>query len=257
MLTLKNIGVTVNGGTAFATRILDDINLSVRSGEFVVVVGGNGAGKSTLFNVIAGVLRPTTGHIVLGNKNITKFSQHRRSRYIARVAQNTSAGTMANLTIFENFAFAFMRGKCRNLLPYSTPARMRFFYEKLETLGVGLEKRMNTVVANLSGGQRQIISLLMSVLAPSKILLLDEITAALDPAVSNNVMALADEIIRNEGRTTLMITHNVPHAIKYGDRMLVLANHTFVNDFSGNGKKSLTPSNLAEIFDMVVPVDKA
>ncbi|MDR1595853.1 MAG: ATP-binding cassette domain-containing protein [Puniceicoccales bacterium] len=251
MLILRNIGVKLNHGTALGTTILKNLTLHVKPGEFVVIIGGNGAGKSTLFNVIAGLLQPTSGKIILDGKDVTKISQHRRSRDIARVVQNTAAGTMANLTIFENLALAFLRGKWRKLLPYSTTSRAKFFSQKLGTLGIGLEKRIHTVVANLSGGQRQAISLLMSILAPSKILLLDEITAALDPLVSNNIMALADEIIGTEGRTTLMITHNMAHAIKYGDKMLLLANHTFLREFSSEEKKSLTPSGLAEIFSEI------
>jgi putative ABC transport system ATP-binding protein len=251
VLVLKNIGVTFDGGTSIGSTILNGINLRVCGGEFVIIIGGNGAGKTTLFNVISGLLRPTTGQVMLDGKDMAKIPAHERSQYVARVVQNTMAGTMCNLTIFENLAFAFTRGKRRKLLPYSTSARRKIFAEKLESLGIGLEKRMNATVASLSGGQRQAIGLLMSVLAPSKILLLDEITAALDPKISDSVMALANKIIVAEGRTTLMITHNMAHATAYGDRMLLLANSHFQREFSGPEKEALTPSELAKVFGEV------
>jgi putative ABC transport system ATP-binding protein len=228
--------------------ILKNVNLRVQSGEFISIIGGNGTGKSTLFNVITGLLQPTRGEIILDNKNVTLTPQHRRSGDVAKVMQDTRTGTMANLTIFENLAFAFMRGKHRHLLPYSTSGRKKLFSEKLESLGLGLEKRMNDPVENLSGGQRQVISLLMAILTPSKILLLDEITGALDPKISDKVMELTDKMIRASGLTTLMITHNMSHAIKYGDRMLLLANHHFSQEFAGDEKKSLSPSKLVEMF---------
>ncbi|MDR1414130.1 MAG: ATP-binding cassette domain-containing protein [Puniceicoccales bacterium] len=248
MLVLKNINVSFNEGTPLHNVILRDVDLRAGNGEFITIIGGNGAGKSSLFNVITGLLRPTRGEIMLDNENVTMMSQHRRSRDVAKVMQDTRAGTMANLTIFENLAFAFMRGKHRKLLPYSTSAREKLLREKLESLGLGLEKRMDDMVENLSGGQRQVISLLMAILAPSKVLLLDEITGALDPKISDNVMALTDKIVRQAGLTTLMITHNMSHAIKYGDRMLLLANHHFLKEFAGEEKRSLSPLKLAEMF---------
>jgi putative ABC transport system ATP-binding protein len=251
MLILEHIMVGFDEESNPFHMVLHCLNLHVKRGEFVVIIGGNGSGKSTLFNVIAGSLRPKVGKVILDDINVTKISQHGRSGDMARVEQNTFAGTMANMTVLENLAFAFMRGKNRKLLPYSYPARVEFFSQKLKSIGTGLEKRLQTPVSSLSGGQRQALSLLMAILAPSKILLLDEITAALDPATSDVIMGLADKIIRNEGRTTLMITHNMAHAIEYGDRLLLLADGAFVQEFRGKEKENLTPAALANIFDEI------
>jgi putative ABC transport system ATP-binding protein len=251
VLILKNVSVTFNENAPTRTTVLRGINLRVHDGEFVVIIGGNGTGKSTLFNVIAGSVQPTSGSVIIGGEDVTKISQYGRSRAVARVVQDAGGGTMANLTIFENMSFALMRGKRRKLMPYVTPSRTKFFMEKLATFGMGLEKRIHDFVGNLSGGQRQIISLLMAVLSESKVLLLDEITAALDPKIAEKVMTIANKIIRQENRTTLMVTHNMSHAIQHGDRTLLLADHHFAKEFQGDEKKSLSPASLAEIFNEI------
>ncbi|MDR2737965.1 MAG: ATP-binding cassette domain-containing protein [Puniceicoccales bacterium] len=248
---MKNISVGFNGGTPVSSVVLKGLNLHVKAGEFVVIIGGNGTGKSTLFNVIAGLVRPTSGRVIIGGEDVTKISQHGRSGHIARVTQEISRGTMANLTIFENLSFASMRGKCRGLLPHSNALRRKVFSEKLASFGIGLENRMHNLVGNLSGGQKQMVSLLMAVLSESKILLLDEITAALDPKIAEKVMEFANKIVGRENKTTLMVTHNMSHAIKYGDRTLVLADRHFAREFHGAEKKALTPASLAEIFNEI------
>ncbi|MDR3144560.1 MAG: ATP-binding cassette domain-containing protein [Puniceicoccales bacterium] len=247
MLQLQNINVSVCEGAAPSRVILRDINLHVHAGEFAVIVGGNGAGKSTLFNAIGGAIIPTAGDIIIGGENVTKLPQHKRSRYVARVVQDTASGTMSTMTVFENLSFAFMRGKRRKMLPYGTSARLKLFSKKLENIAMGLEKRMHDTVEKLSGGQRQIISLLMATLSPSKILLLDEITASLDPKVSDLTMKIANEMIERESRTTLMVTHNMSHAAGCGNRLLLLKNHHFTRDISGNQKKNITAAELARM----------
>jgi putative ABC transport system ATP-binding protein len=162
--------------------------------------------------------------------------------------QDPRIGSVANMSIMENMAFALERGKSRNLFPFATAERKQLFQEKLSLLGMGLENRLNELVANLSGGQRQALSLIMASLADAKILLLDEITAALDPKTATNVMQIANKIVGEEGRTCIMITHNMTQAIEYGDRTLLLANGEFVKEFSSVTKSALTPALLAAEF---------
>ena len=222
MLNLQNINVTLGMDIKLQRFILQNLNLNVKQGEFLVVIGGNGAGKSTMFNVISGALKPDSGSIILDSKDITNVSQNLRSRDISFVMQDPRMGTMENLSIFENLSFALNRGKRRSLLPFSKNNRMELFAQKLSMLGMGLENRLDEVVINLSGGQRQALSLIMAILTEAKILLLDEITAALDPKSAKNIMALTDKLIREEKRTAIMITHNMSDANRYGDRLVTL-----------------------------------
>jgi putative ABC transport system ATP-binding protein len=248
MLQLQNISVSVSDGAASSRTILRNVNLHIRRGEFVVVVGANGSGKSTLFNVISGLVVPTAGTIVVNGKNVTKLPQHRRSRDVARVAQDSMGGTVPTMTVFENLSLAFMRGKLRKFLPYATAARAKLFAEKLESVAMGLERRMHDAVGNLSGGQRQIVSLLMATLSPSEILLLDEITASLDPKISDATMEAANAMIEREARTTMVVTHNMSHALKYGNRLLILEDHNFIHDIGASEKKSITAADLVAMF---------
>ena len=222
MLNLQNINFTLGMDIKLQRFILQNLNLNVKQGEFLVVIGGNGAGKSTMFNVISGALKPDSGSIILDSKDITNVSQNLRSRDISFVMQDPRMGTMENLSIFENLSFALNRGKRRSLLPFSKNNRMELFAQKLSMLGMGLENRLDEVVINLSGGQRQALSLIMAILTEAKILLLDEITAALDPKSAKNIMALTDKLIREEKRTAIMITHNMSDANRYGDRLVTL-----------------------------------
>lgn len=222
MLNLQNVNVTLGMDIKLQRFILQNLNLNVKQGEFLVVIGGNGAGKSTMFNVISGALKPDSGSIILDSKDITNVSQNLRSRDISFVMQDPRMGTMENLSIFENLSFALNRGKRRSLLPFSKNNRMELFAQKLSMLGMGLENRLDEVVINLSGGQRQALSLIMAILTEAKILLLDEITAALDPKSAKNIMALTDKLIREEKRTAIMITHNMSDANRYGDRLVTL-----------------------------------
>lgn len=248
MLKLNNINLTLGKETLLERQIIKDLDLTVTAGEFVVFIGGNGAGKSTLFSLISGYLFPDQGTITLDHQDITKWPQFKRAQYVAEVMQDPKMGTMENLTIAENMSFAYCRGKRRKLIPYTSCMRKKLFQEKLSMLNMGLEDRMDELVGNLSGGQRQALALIMAILCDSKILLLDEITAALDPKTAENVMQLAAKIVRDEKRTTLMITHNMDHAIKYGDRTLLLANGKVFKEYDSVAKKSLTPLILAKDF---------
>ncbi|WP_075553143.1 ABC transporter ATP-binding protein [Candidatus Paracaedibacter symbiosus] len=222
MLCLKDISVTMGHGTILERQILTDLNLTIRRGEFVILIGGNGAGKSTLFNAISGALAVDSGSITLDNTDITKWSVEERSPAIAKVLQDPRIATISNMTIEENLSFAYKRGQSRRFARHKNNARREIFIEKLAMLGMGLEKRLNELTGNLSGGQRQALSLIMALMSESKVLLLDEITAALDPTMAKVMMELTTRIVAEEQRTTLMITHNTAHMTHYSDRTLRL-----------------------------------
>jgi putative ABC transport system ATP-binding protein len=245
MLKLQDINVTLGKGTALERDVLKSLSLEVSEGEFVVIIGGNGAGKSTLFNVISGALKQDDGSIFIDNK---KQSDGIRASLVSKVIQDPKVGTIESMTILENMAFAFKRGESRGLKFFSNQNRIELFKEKLSMLSMGLENRLDDLVSSLSGGQRQALSLIMAVLQESRILLLDEITAALDPSTSDIVMNLTDKIVRNQKKTCIMITHDMSQAIRYGDRLLLLKNGRFIEEYSGVEKKNLTPLQLAEKF---------
>jgi putative ABC transport system ATP-binding protein len=248
MLILRDINLTLGKSTKLERKILNNLSLDIKPEEFVVVIGGNGAGKSTMFNVISGFLRSDSGQIIIDGQDATHMSQVRRSSLVSKVMQDPRIGTMENLTIFENMAFASKRGQKRGLMPFFNDSSRKFFQQKLQMLIMGLEDIMDELVSNLSGGQRQAISLIMSILADSKILLLDEITAALDPGSSEAIMKLTANIIKEERRTCIMITHNMGHAIHYGDRLLLLKNGTFIADYDTDAKSKLSYATLASNF---------
>lgn len=229
MLNLQNINLTLNKNSNIERQVLKNLNLSVACGEFVVIMGGNGAGKSSLFNVISGFIKPDSGNVVIDGNNVTYASQISRSAYIAKVMQDPRIGTMENMTIFENMSFALKRGQPRGLTPFTNSVRKTLFQEKLLMLDMGLENRLYELVRNLSGGERQALSLIMAVISDSKILLLDEITAALDPKIAENVIELVDKIVRLERRTCIMITHSMVEAIKYENHLVVLKDGNFSN----------------------------
>lgn len=239
MLKLRNICLK---------PVLQNLNLELNKGEFVVVVGANGAGKSTLLNIIAGNITPAHGQVILDDIDVTNISAANRSISIAKVSQDPKVGTMTNMTIYENLAFAALRGKRRGLGFFSRRSYKKLFKSKLAMLNMGLENRLHELVSNLSGGQRQALSLIMALLSDSKVLLLDEITAALDPNTAENIMKIAAQIVREEQRTTIMITHNMKHALEYGDRTVVLANGKFAKQFDQQHRKALTPAVLATEF---------
>jgi len=217
MLDLQNVNVVVNPSTSLEKKILKNLSLSVDAGEYVVVTGENGAGKSTLFNVISGGQSLASGRVIINGQDVTNSSQSQRAGLVGFVMQDPKCGTVENLSIEENLSFAFRRGQGRGLKFFSSAKRQAIFKEKLSSLGMGLENRLDQLVGSLSGGQRQALSLIMSVLSSSKILLLDEITAALDPEMSQRIMRLTQTIIRENQLTALMITHNLNH-VNYGTR---------------------------------------
>jgi putative ABC transport system ATP-binding protein len=248
MLKLDNINVTLNQGTNIERTILNDLSFEVSEGEFIIILGGNGAGKSTLFNVISGFMQPVSGNILIDKENVTFKKHTQRASFISKVMQDPKVGTMENMTIEENMSFACKRGQKRLFSQHLTSKRRAFYKEKLSILGMGLENRLEELVANLSGGQRQALSLIMSIMADSKILLLDEMTAALDPKMAENVMHIANKIVTEEKRTTLMITHNLGHALKYGDRILILGDGKIQKEFKKESRDKITIKGLMESF---------
>lgn len=248
MLRLEDIKLVVGKGTQLERTILEDLSLEVKKGEFLVIIGGNGAGKSTVFNTISGFLKPEKGRIFIDGIDVTKTSQQERAKLVSIVMQDPRMGTMENMTILENMAFSYKRGQARGFSLFNNAARRAFFKEKIALLNMNLENRLNEMVTNLSGGQRQALSLVMSVVAESKILLLDEITAALDPKIAENVMALADKLVQEQKLTCVMITHNMEHAIRYGDRTIVLKDGQFKREYTKAEKANLTVFDLTREF---------
>ena len=222
MLKITGVQKTFNPGTINEKKALCGIDLTLNEGDFVTVIGGNGAGKSTMLNMIAGVYPVDCGSIVIDGKDVTKLPEYKRAKFIGRVFQDPMMGTAANMQIEENLALAARRGKKRTLRWGVTKAEREEYHEKLKSFGLGLEDRMTAKVGLLSGGQRQALTLLMASLQKPKLLLLDEHTAALDPATAAKVLELSDRIVRENQLTAMMITHNMKDAIVHGNRLIMM-----------------------------------
>ena len=248
MLELKGVSMTFNMGTVNEKKALIDIDFTIEDGDFITVIGGNGAGKSTLLNVIAGVYLPEKGSVVLGGKDITRLPEHKRAKYLGRVFQDPMMGTAASMEIQENLALANRRGKMRGLRWGVGKKEKAFFKQKLEFLGLGLEDRMTAKVGLLSGGQRQALTLLMATLKRPELLLLDEHTAALDPKTAARVLDVIEELTSGEKLTTLMITHNMKDAIRYGNRLIMMHEGRIIYDVRGEEKSKLTVADLLDKF---------
>ena len=245
MLTVDKVSVALGRP---ARPILQSLSFSVQAGEFVVILGGNGAGKSTLFNVIAGLLSPNTGTVSVAGQDMRRGALRDRSALVSTVMQDPRVGTMANLTVFENMAFAEQRGKWRSLWPFGNNAQRERFISRLRMLDMGLENFLDQPVGSLSGGQRQAISVVMSMLVDAHVLLLDEIAAALDPGSSQTIMAKTANLVQQQRQTCLMITHDLDHALQFGDRLIFLRNGVFVADFDATAKAALSRADLAAYF---------
>ena len=322
MIELRNIVKKFNNGTASETVAIDHLNLTLREGDFITVIGGNGAGKSTLINIIAGSFPADEGMILLNNNDVSKMHEYQRAQYFGRVFQDPMVGTATDMTVIENLALAYGRGKTRSLFRWSyRPSDVEFFVNELKTLGLGLEDRLYQKVGLLSGGQRQALTLLMATIRsePSynkikrdyvrfydgnkkeakeiidqafkeafdefkakkaslaslskeekkvqlkelknaldkklraydvtkPVLLLDEHTAALDPKTAEKVLETTDRIVKENNLTTIMITHNMKDAIKYGNRLIMMSKGKVVADISGEEKKKLTIETLLDMF---------
>ena len=222
MIRLEGITKIFNKGTIDEKVAVDGIDLHVRKGEFVTVIGSNGAGKTTVLNLSAGTFAPDQGDIFIDDSRVTNLAEHRRARYLGRVFQNPLMGTAASMTIEENLAMADLRGQPRTLRWGVSKARRNYYREILEMLGLGLEHRLKDSVSLLSGGQRQSLTLVMVTLSLPKLLLLDEHTAALDPKTAQLVMDITQKIVEENNLTTVMVTNNMQQAIRYGNRMIML-----------------------------------
>lgn len=251
MLQLKNVHKVFNEGQPDERVALAGIDLELKSGDFVTVIGSNGAGKSTLMNVITGVLAPDAGEIWMDGKEVTRLPEFKRSARIGRVFQDPMAGTAASLTIEENLLIAFTRNKTRTLARGVTKKRRAFFRERLAELNLGLENRLTAKVGSLSGGERQALSLLMATLTYPSLLLLDEHTAALDPARAALIAEMTERIVRASRLTTLMVTHNMQQAIALGNRLVMMDAGRIVAAFDEEEKKTLTIEKLLAVFQQM------
>lgn len=248
MLSIKNVSKTFNMGTVNEKKAIINLSLDVEEGDFITVIGGNGAGKSTLLNLIAGVYIPEEGTIELDGKNITRLKEFKRAKYLGRVFQDPMMGTAANMEIQENLALAYRRGKFRGLSWGVTHREKVEYKSQLKILGLGLEDRMTAKVGLLSGGQRQALTLLMATMKKPKVLLLDEHTAALDPKTAEKVLSVTEELTSMNHLTTVMITHNMKDAIRYGNRLIMMNEGNIIYDVRGEEKKNLTVAQLLEKF---------
>ena len=251
MLEIKNVYKTFNAGTVNEKVALKGLDLTLEDDDFVTVIGGNGAGKSTMLNAVAGVWPIDMGKILIDGQDVTRLSEHQRAKYIGRVFQDPMMGTAATMGIEENLALAARRGVARSLRAGITKKEREEYHELLKTLDLGLEDRMTSKVGLLSGGQRQAVTLLMATLKKPKLLLLDEHTAALDPKTAAKVLALSEKIVQENHLTTLMITHNMKDAIKYGNRLIMMYEGRVIYDVRGEEKANLQVSDLLQRFEQV------
>ena len=251
MLDILQISKTFNPGTINEKKALNALSLNLKEGDFVTVIGGNGAGKSTLLNAIAGVWPVDRGSITLAGENITGLPEYKRAKLIGRVFQDPMMGTAADMWIEENLALALRRGSKRRLKWMVTKQEREMYREKLKDLGLGLEDRLQVKVGLLSGGQRQALTLLMASLRKPKLLLLDEHTAALDPATAAKVLELSDQIVSENNLTTLMITHNMTDAIRHGNRLIMMNEGRIILDIEGEEKKHLMKKDLLDKFALI------
>ncbi|OZB97969.1 ABC transporter ATP-binding protein [Paenibacillus sp. XY044] len=251
MLELSRVSKLFNPGTPDEKIALHNISLKLNPGDFVTVIGSNGAGKSTLMNVISGVMKPDAGDVRIEGAAISPLPEFRRSRWIGRVFQDPMAGTAPHMTIEENLAMAYARGKRRGLGLSVKSGRRAMFKEELSKLGIGLEERLRAKVGLLSGGERQALSLLMATFTKPQILLLDEHTAALDPARAELITRITDRIVRELNLTTLMVTHNMEQAIRLGNRLIMMDKGRIILDINENRKKTLTVEELLAEFEQI------
>ncbi|MEG2292030.1 MAG: ABC transporter ATP-binding protein [Carnobacterium sp.] len=248
VLSVKGIKKTFYPGTANQNEVLKGLDLEVKAGDFVTIIGGNGAGKSTLLNSIAGNFIIDSGSIKINDKDITKLKEDQRAGLIGRVFQDPRLGTAPRMTVGENMAMAYRRGAKRGLRKGTSAKEQDFFKEQLSRLDLGLEDRLATEMGLLSGGQRQAITLLMATMKRPELLLLDEHTAALDPKTAKVVLALTDERIKADNLTALMITHNMQDALTYGNRLIMLDYGKVVVDLNSSEKANLTVPEVMNLF---------
>ncbi len=251
MLKLSNIYKTFNIGTVDEKRLFNDFSFEIDKGEFVSIIGSNGSGKTTMLNIISGDVMPDSGNVYLSGKDITKTANYKRAQNMARVFQNPANGTCPTMTIFQNLSIADNKGKMYNLTKGLNTARKDFYRSLLETLGMGLEDRLETLAGALSGGQRQALALLMATISGPDVLLLDEHTAALDPKSADIVMKLTEKVVTEKNITTIMITHNLRYAAEYGTRTVMMHDGKAILDISGEEKKKRDVTDYLDVFNEI------
>lgn len=249
MLDIYNICKTYNAGTDTELLLFQDFSLKIETGSFVSVVGSNGSGKTSLLNMICGSIPIDSGDIQIDSQSIIKQKDYQRYLSMGRVYQNPAAGTCQTLTVLENLALADNKNHAYNLTRAVNRKRIPAYREQLATLGLGLETKLDVRMGSLSGGQRQAIALLMATMTPLRFLILDEHTAALDPKTAEIIMTLTDQVIREKQLTAIMVTHNLRHAVQYGDRLLMLNQGRIILDASGQEKADLTVENIQARFN--------
>jgi putative tryptophan/tyrosine transport system ATP-binding protein len=248
MLVIDAVSKTFGQGGINERLALENISLSLAEGEFVTIIGGNGAGKSTLLNCIAGVYEVDKGSIMLDSINITFYPEYKRSRFLGRVFQDPMKGTAFDMTIEENLAMAYAKGKSRGLQPGLRKMDSKLFQENLALLELGLEDRLKQKVGLLSGGQRQALTLLMATIVKPKLLLLDEHTAALDPSIARKVLQLTQEMVARHNLCTIMVTHNMKAALEHGTRTIMMHEGRIIMDLEGQERKEMTVERLIDLF---------
>jgi len=248
MMRLRDIAKTFLKGTPNQTTAVTGLNLEVREGDFITVIGSNGAGKSTLLKIIGGLVEPDAGSVELDGRDITREPAWRRAAAIGRIAQDPKESTCGVMTIAENLAMAAKRGQRRGLRRAVTPVLAERFRIALAQVGLGLEGRLETRVGTLSGGQRQAVALLMATLARPRLLLLDEHLANLDPKTGEAVMQMTGKLIAAEHLVTIMVTHNMQEAIRWGNRLVMMHEGRIILDVEGAAKSALTVPGLVEKF---------
>jgi len=250
LLQLKGITKIFSRGTIDEVTALDNINLDVNAEDYITIIGSNGAGKTTLLNVIAGVYPPERGgQIIINDNDITGLSEYKHARYVGRVYQDPHTGTAAKMTIEENLSLAMLRGQPRGLRAANNKQRRELSHSVLAPLGLGLENRLNALVGTLSGGQRQALALVMATISKPAILLLDEHIATLDPQTAQIVLELSEVIVTQEKMTTLMVTHNMELALRYGNRLIMMHEGRIVVDINQEQKANLTVNDLVIAFE--------
>lgn len=255
MLKIQGLYKSFNKGTLNETILFNNFNLEINNKDFVTIIGSNGAGKSTLLNIISGTILADSGSIFINGEDVTTIEEYKRTKYIGRVFQNPSMGVAPNMTILENMSLAYNKGKKYNLTFCINKNNIIKFKEILSEINLGLENKLYTKVGLLSGGQRQALSLIMAVMSNPKLLLLDEHIAALDPKTSETIIEITNNIVMRNKITTIMVSHNLNHAIKMGNRLLMLHEGRIVIDIRDEEKKKLSINKLLRYFENIQSKD--